>query len=155
MGMFDTIINIPVKCPRCGDYGLKSTQIKSGPQMMNTYKFGKDKIDINWDYEYYDSIIDKDKRIIRGIAVCGRCKEDVQKKMDELIKDALQKGELKCPEGVKYLIECEINGEDALGVILDRLGENRNIEFFDIAIFVDKEGVPIAADVIVDVNKEH
>ena len=27
MGMFDTIYNVPVKCPRCGDEWPKSVQI--------------------------------------------------------------------------------------------------------------------------------
>ena len=61
MGMFDTIHNVPVKCPRCGDEGPKSVQIKSGPQILYAYEFGKDKIDIDWDYECYGSVIDREK----------------------------------------------------------------------------------------------
>lgn len=75
MGMFDTIRNVPVKCPRCGNEGSKSVQIKSGPQNLSSYEFGKDKIKINWTYEYYGSIIDEDKKMIRGIAICEKCEE--------------------------------------------------------------------------------
>jgi hypothetical protein len=149
MGMFDTIYNVPVKCPRCGDEGPKSVQIKSGPQNLFEYEFGKDKIDIDWTYEYYGSIIDKDKRIIRGIATCEKCREETNKKMDDLIKDAKRKGEIKVPEGGEYLFQCEIEGKNALGVILKRLddiyGGNKNIEIFDVAIWLNEKNVPIAA----------
>ena len=80
--------------------------------------------------------------------------------MDELIQEAKNKNEIKCPEreGPKYLIECDINGESALGVILNRLedayGGNRNIELFEIAIWLDKDYMPIVADVIVNLNEE-
>ncbi len=157
MGMFDTIVNIPVTCPRCGDSELKSAQIKPGPQNLEEYEFGKDKICINWCYEYYDSIIDKEKRIIRGIATCDRCRKETKEKMSELIDEAREKGELKCPEGSKYLFECEINGEDAFRVISKRLDDayngDKDIELFDVAIFIDKNGVPISADVIIKMNE--
>lgn len=152
MGMFDTIYNIPVSCPRCGDSELKSAQIKPGPQNLEEYEFGKDKICIDWSYEYYGSIIDKEKSIILGIATCNRCRKETQKKMSELIDEARKKGELKCSEDSKYLFECEINGEDAFRVISKRLDNtyngDKNIELFDVAIFIDKDGVPIAADII-------
>lgn len=153
--MFDTIYNIIVRCPRCGDEGPKSAQIKSGPQALLNYEFGKDKVEIDWDYEY--SIIDKDKRIIRGIATCNKCKEEAKLKMKELVKDAKDKKELECPDGTKYLIECKIGDKDALGVILDRMEEiygNRYIELFEIAIFINKDNMPIAADPIIKLNNE-
>lgn len=156
MGMYDTIQCVPIKCPRCGDEGQKSVQIKSGPQRLDSYEFGKDKIDIDWDYEYYGSIIDREKRIIRGIATCNKCREESQTKMEELIQEAKNKKEIKVPEGEgpKYLFECEINGEDALKVILNRLDDayrgDRYIELFDVAIWLDKDYIPILADIIVD-----
>lgn len=165
MGMFDTIYNVPVKCPRCGDAGPKSVQIKSGPQNLNEYEFGKDEIPINWTYEYYGSVIDRKKRIIRGIATCGKCKEESKKKMDELIQEANDKKEIKIPEGEgeregemhRYLFECEIDGKDALKVMLNRLDEayggNRNIELFEVAIFLNVYYMPIAADPITDMNE--
>lgn len=73
MGMFDTICNVPVKCPICGNEEPKSVQIKSGLQTLENYKFKEDKIDINWDH---GSVIDKEKRIIRGIAICNKCMGD-------------------------------------------------------------------------------
>lgn len=158
MGMYDTINNVPVKCPRCEDTGPKSVQIKSGPQGLLTYEFGKDEIPINWTYEYYDAVIDRKKRIIGGIATCNKCKEESKKKMDELIQEAKNKKEIKVPdgEGPKYLIECEIGDRGALGVILDRLddayGGNRNIELFNVAIFLNEDYMPIVADPIIDVN---
>jgi hypothetical protein len=156
MGMFDTIYNVPVKCPRCGDSGSKSVQIKSGPQNLLEYEFGKDKIKINWTYEYYGSIIDEEKRIIRGIATCEKCKEETNKKMDDLIKNAKKKGEIKTPEGGE-LFQSEIEGKSALGVMLKRLddtyGGNRNIELFEVAIWLNEQNVPIAVDQIVKMNE--
>lgn len=155
MGMYDTINNVPVKCPRCGDTGPKSVQIKSGPQNLDEYEFGKDEIPINWTYKYYGSVIDRKKRIIGGIATCEKCKEELKKKMDELIQEAKNKKEIKVPkgDGPKYLVECEIDGKDALKVILDRLdgvyGDDRNIELFDVAISLNEDYVPITADPII------
>lgn len=154
MGMFDTIYNVPAKCPRCGDERPKLVQIKSGPQILSEYEFGKDKIEINWTYEYYGSIIDEDKKIIRGIATCEKCKEEKNKKMDDLIKDAKKKGEIKVPEGGGNLLQCEIEGKSALGVILKRLdgvyGSDRNIELFDVAITLNEKSVPIVVDTILN-----
>jgi len=158
MGMFDTIINVPVKCPRCGDIKPKSVQIKSGPQDLIEYEFGKDEIPINWTYEYYDAAIDRKKRIIRGIATCEKCKEESNKKMDELIQEANDKKEIKVPEGEgpKYLFNCEIDGKNAFGVMLNRLdkvyGGNKNIDSFKVAIFLNEDYVPIVADPIIDMN---
>ncbi len=118
MGMFDTIVNTPVTCPRCGDSGLKSVQIKPGPQNLDEYEFGKDKIDIDWSYEYYGSIVDIEKRIIRGIATCDKCRKE---SLDELYK------------GNKNI--------------------ELNKELFDVAIIIDKNGVPISADVIINMNE--
>ena len=155
MGMYDNICDATVVCPRCGDNEPKTVQIKCGPQNLDSYTFGKDKIDINWDYTYYGSIIDKDKGIIRGIATCGHCREESSKKMEELISEARKKGEIKAPEGAKFLMECEIDGENALSVMLNRLGDayngNRDIEIFEVAIFL-KDNTPIAADAIVDLE---
>ncbi len=152
MGMYDTIDNVSVKCPRCGDTGLKSVQIKSGPQNLFEYEFGKEKILINWTYEYYGSIIDVDKKIIRGIATCDKCKEESSAKMNELVQEAKNKGEIEAPEGAKYLFECEIDGKDALGVILKRLddiyGGNRNIVLFEVAITLNHDNIPIFAEAI-------
>lgn len=155
--MYDTIFNVPVTCPRCGDTRLKSLQIKNGPQILWNYEFGKDKIKVDWDYEYYGSIIDKEKRIIRGIATCDKCKEEANNKMEELIEDAKNRGELNCPEKAKFLVECKIGEKDALGVILERLNEiydgNRDIELFEVAIFLDKDYISIAADPIIKINE--
>ena len=157
MGMFDTIHSVPVKCPRCGDEELKSVQIKSGPQRLDSYEFGKDNIDIDWDYECYGSVIDRDKRIIRGIAICNKCRKESQAKMEELVQEAKNKKELKIPEGEgsKYLFQCQINGEDALKVILDRLddsyGGDRYIELFDVTVWLDKDYIPVVADIIVKI----
>lgn len=152
MGMFDTIYNVPAKCPRCGDEGPKSTQFKCGPQLLLTYEFGKDRIKMNWTYEFYGSIIDEEKKIIRGIATCIKCREESNAKMDELIQEARDEGKLKCPEGAKYLFECEIGGKDALGVILRKLdkvyGGNRNIELFDVVITLDDNNVAVSAEPI-------
>ena len=157
MGMFDTIYNVPVKCPRCGDEGPKSVQIKSGPQDLSAYEFGKDKIKINWTYEYYGSIIDEDKRIIRGIATCDKCKEDTHKKMDDLIKDANKKGEIKAPEERVRLYECKIEGKNALVLMLKRLDDvndgDRNIELFEVAIWLNEKSIPVAIDQIVKLNE--
>ena len=159
MGMFDTIDNVPAKCPRCGDERPKSIQIKSGSQRLYTYQFGIDKIDIDWNYECYGSVIDREKLIIRGIATCNKCREESQTKMEELIQEANDKKEIKAPEGEepRHLFECQINGEDAFRVILNRLddayGGDRNIEMFDVAIWLDKDYIPMAVDLIVDMNK--
>ncbi len=157
MGMFDTIYNVPVKCPRCGDEGPKSVQIKSGPQNLSAYQFGKDEIEIDWTYEYYGSIIDEEKKAIRGVATCEKCKEETNKKMDDLIKDAKKKGEIKAPEGGEYLFQCEIEGKSALGVMLKRLDDiyngNRNIELFDVAIWLNEKNIPIVADQIAKLNE--
>lgn len=152
MGMFDTIYDVPVRCPRCGDEEPKSVQIKSGPQCLFEYEFGKDKIEIDWTYEYYGSIIDKCKRIICGIATCEKCKEEVNKKMDDLIKDAKIKGEIKCPEEGEYLFQCEIEGKNAFGVMLKRLSDaydgNRNVETFDVTIWLNEKNVSMAAYIL-------
>lgn len=152
MGMFDTIYNVPVKCPRCGDEGPKPVQFKCGPQLLWGYEFGKDRIKINWTYEFYGSIIDEDKKIIRGIATCQNCKEEVKETIDELVHEAENKGRLKCSEGAKYLFECDIDGENAIEVIsriLDKVyGGNRNIELFDVAIILNDKNVPIYAEIM-------
>lgn len=157
MGMYDTIYNAPIECPRCGDPGPKSVQIKSGPQNLSAFEFGKDKIELDWTYEYYDSIIDKDKKIIRGIATCAKCKEEVNKKMEDLINEAKKKGEIKAPEGCEYLIQCEIDGKSALDVILKRLDDaydgNKNVDLFEVAIWLNEESIPIAIDTIVKLNE--
>ncbi len=157
MGMFDTIYNVPVKCPRCGDSGPKSVQIKSGPQNLSAYEFGRDEIEIDWTYEYYDSIIDECKKIIRGIAICEKCKEETNKKMDDLIAEAKKKGDIKAPEGGDYLFQCEIDGKNALGVMLKRLDEaydgSRHIESFEVAIWLNEKNVPIAVDQIANLNE--
>lgn len=108
MGMFDTIYGVIVKCPRCGDYDPKSVQIKTGPQILDIYQFGRDKIDIDWDYEYYGSVIDREKRIIRGVADCDKCKKESDKKIEGL---------------------------------------------FDVAIWLDKDNIPIVADNIEKINR--
>lgn len=158
MGMFDTIYNVPIKCPRCGDSEPKQVQIKSGPQNLSSYQFGKDEIEIDWTYQYYGSVIDKDKKIIRGIATCEKCKEEANKKMDDLIEDAKKKGEIKAPEGGEYLFQCEIEGKNALGVMLKRLygvyDDNRNIESFEVAIWLNESNIPIATDHIVEPNEK-
>lgn len=150
MGMFDIIYNLPVKCPRCGDETPKSAQIKCGPQVMDRYTFGEDEIDIDWDYPYYLAIIDKDKKIIGGIATCENCKKEAQEMMDKLVQEAKNKGEIKVPEGdePKHLFEYEIDGKSALWVILRRLddvyGGNRNIELFDVAITLNDDNMAIS-----------
>lgn len=132
MGMFDTIYDVPVKCPRCGDEGPKSVQIKSGPQNLFEYEFGKDKIKIDWTYEYYGSIIDEDKRIIRGITICDKCKKETNKKMDDI--RCQEKGKIKAPEGLKRL---------------DGIHDgDRDIELFEVAIWLNEKNIPIAVDQI-------
>lgn len=152
MGMYDTIYNVPAICPRCRDIRLKSVQIKNGPQILMNYEFGKTKIEVDWDYEYYGSIIDKEKRIIRGIATCDKCKEEANNKMEELIEEAKNRGELNCPEKAKFLVECKIGEKDALRVILKRVEEfydgNSNIELFEVAILLDKDYIAIKSDPI-------
>jgi hypothetical protein len=151
MGLFDNIDNVLVKCPRCGNTDPKSVQIKCGPQILKTYVFEKDEIDVNWDYAYYDAIIDKDKHIIGGIATCNNCREESNRKMEYLVDDAKKKGEIRCQESAKYLFECEIGGKNALGIMLNRLDEaysgNRNIESFHIAIQL-KDNIATSADVL-------
>lgn len=138
MGLYDNIDNVMVECPRCGNADPKLVQIKCGPQILKTYIFGKDEINVDWDYPYYDAIVDKDKHVISGIATCDNCREESNRKMRYLIAEANRKGEIKRPEGVEYLLECEIGGKNALGVLLSRLDEtyggNRNIESFRVSI---------------------
>lgn len=138
MGMYDDIDNVTIECPRCGNTDPKSVQIKCGPQILKIYIFGKDEISIDWDYPYYGSIVNKDKRIICGIATCDNCREEQNEKMKYLIAEANRKEEIKCPEGAEYLFECEIDGKKALDVILNRLheayGGNGNIELFHVTI---------------------
>lgn len=157
MGMFDTIYNVPVECPRCGDSEPKSVQIKSGPQNLSEYEFGKDEIEIDWTYGCYGSIIDEDKKIIRGIATCEKCEEDADKKVKDLIDDAKKKGEIKDPDGSGYLFRCQIDGKSALGVILKRLDDaydgNRNIDLFEVAIWLNEKNVPMAVDQIIKLDK--
>lgn len=151
MGMFDTIYNAPVKCPRCGDDDPKPIQIKCGPQILWEYEFGKDKIRVNWTYRYYGSIIDEDKKIIGGIATCKHCKIEASEVMDELITEAKNKKEIE-PEDARFLAECKINGKSALKVMQNRLAAvyegNRDIELFGVAITLDDNNVPIHAEVI-------
>lgn len=155
MGMFDTIFGIPVKCPRCGDENGKSAQIKNGPQYLERFEFGKDKIPMHWDYGYYGSIIqkfNKENGKIRGIAECTKCRERVNNQMDEIISGYKKEGKLKCPEGVQLLIECEIEGKDALKVVLDDLdnayGGNHYSEYlFDISIKIENS-VAVGAEVL-------
>jgi len=90
MGMYDTIFNVPIKCPRCGDPEPKEVQIKSGPQTLFAYDFGKDEIEVDWTYTYYGSIVDKDKKIIRGIATCNKCNEEAMKKIENNITDTFE-----------------------------------------------------------------
>jgi hypothetical protein len=156
MGMFDNIEDVIVKCPRCGNTDPKSVQIKCGPQTMMTYLFGKDEIDVDWDYEFYDAIVDKDKRIIYGIATCDNCREESSKKMKYLIAEANRKKEIEYQDGAKYLFEGEIGGKSALSIMLNRLddayGGNRNIELFHVTIQF-KDNVAISAEVS-DLNKD-
>ena len=150
MGMYDNVDNVPVVCPRCGDNEPKSVQIKCGPQNLSRYIFGKDEIDIDWDYSYYDSIVDKGKGVIGGIASCAHCRKEAEEKMQEIIKDARNKGEVECPDGSKFLFECLINGEDALSIILKRLDDaydgNRSIDLFGVTMQIEKN-IPIFAAV--------
>lgn len=155
MGMFDNIENVIVECPRCGNTDPKSVQIKCGPQIMMTYLFGKDEIDVNWDYEFYDAIVDRDQHIIHGIATCDNCREESSKKMKYLIAEANRKKEIEYPNGAKYLFECEIGGKSALSIILNRLddayGGNRNIELFHVTIGL-KDNIAVWAKVL-DLDK--
>lgn len=149
--MYDNIDNVPVECPRCGNTDPKSVQIKCGPQILEAYQFGEDEIDVDWDYSYYDSIIDKEKQIIGGIATCDKCREESNEKMEYLIAEANRKGEIESPDGAKYLFECEIDGKNAFTTILKRLddayGGNKNIESFNVAIKL-KNNVAISAEVL-------
>lgn len=158
MGMFDTIVDVPVKCPICGDEGGKNVQIKNGPQALDKFKFGEDKIPMDWDYECYGRIIEKDEEKdngkIRGIAECMVCRNRVFKRMDEIIKKYKENEKLKCPEGAKLLLECEIDGKDALKVVLDDLdkefGGNHHAEYlFDVGIKIEN-GIAIGADILKD-----
>jgi hypothetical protein len=151
MGMYDNVYRVLVECPRCGNADPKSAQIKCGPQILETYLFGKDEIDVNWDYPYYDAIVDKEKYIIHGIATCDNCREESRKKMEYLTDEAKKKGEIKCPDDAKYLFECEIGGKSALTVILNRLDEayggHGNIELFHIVMWL-KDNIAISAEVL-------
>lgn len=151
MGMYDEIYDIPVKCPRCGDADPKSAQIKCGPQILAKYIFGKDEIDVDWDFSYYGSIIDKDKHIIGGIATCNSCMEESNRKMEYLIADAKNKGEIERPEGAEYLFECKIGEKNAFTVILNRLddvyGGNKNISSFHVSIQL-KNNIATSANVL-------
>jgi len=151
MGMYDCIDNVIVDCPKCGNTDPKLVQIKCGPQTLETYLFGKDEISVDWDYPYYGAIVDREKHIIGGIATCENCREDSNKKMKYLIAEANRKGEIKRPDGAKYLIECEIGGKNAFGVLMSRLDEtcggNRNIESFHVSIRL-KDNIAISAEVL-------
>lgn len=151
MGIFDTIDNVPVECPRCGNTDPKSVQIKCGPQILGIYTFRKDEIDIDWDYSYYGSIVDKDNHIIDGIATCDNCQEESNKKMEYLIAEANRKGEIKRPEGAEYLFQCEIGGKNAFTVMLNRLdaeyGGNKNISSFHVVIRL-KDNIATSVEVL-------
>ncbi len=112
MGMYDTIYNVPIKCPRCGDSKPKEVQIKSGPQILSDYDFGKDSIEVDWTYTYYGSIVDENKKIIRGIAICKKCTEEANKNIENNITDT-----------------------------------------FEVAIWLNENNIPIAADQIVKLNE--
>lgn len=159
--MFDTITEVPVKCPICGDESGKNVQIKNGPQTLDMFKFGKDKIPMDWDYEYYGCIIEKeegkdeeekDSGKIRGIAECVKCKERIDKRMDDIIKKYRENGKLKCPEGAKLLLECEIDGKDALRTTLDDLdkefGGNYHSEYlFEVELTI-KNGIATEVEIL-------
>lgn len=158
MGMFDTIVGVPVKCPICGDEGGKKVQIKNGPQALDKFKFGKDKIPMDWSYEYYGCVIYKEERKdngrIRGIAECAACRDRVNKIIDDIIKKYKENGKLKCPDGVKLLFECEIDGKNALRVVLDDLdkefgGRPHSEYLFDVTIKIE-DGIAIGADILKD-----
>lgn len=163
MGMYDTINGVIVKCPRCGDYGPKSVQIKSGPQILGIYQFRKDKIDINWDYEYYGSVIDREKRIIRGIADCDTCRKDINKKIDDIKREArhlfgcgTDRKDMKNEKNGKDEKD-EKDEKDSLAIALDRLRNvyetDGDVSLFEVAIWLDKDNIPIYVDVIFDVNR--
>ncbi len=143
MGMFDTIIKIPVKCPRCGDTEPKSAQNKSGPQWLAIYEFGKDRIPLHWDYN-----ITKKNKIISGIATCKNCKAETNAKFDEIVEEMKKSDKYVIPPDAKYLVEGKFDGEDTLKIALDRLddfyGGNHHIELFDVEIdIVDEIAVSV------------
>lgn len=149
MGMYDTICQVPITCPKCGDKRKKCVQIKSGPQALKVYKFGIDKIEMDWDYECYGSIIDKDgvdrekdNGKIRGIAECCVCKVRVNEKMEEIIEEYKSAGKIKMPEGGRFLLEAEIEGKSALKVILRDLdkafgGSYHSESLFDVVLTIE------------------
>ncbi len=116
MGMYDTIFNVPIKCPRCGDSEPKEVQIKSGPQTLSAYDFGNDEIEIDWAYTYYGSIVDKDKKIIRGIATCEKCSEEANKNIENHItysfEVAIWLNEKNVPIAVDQIIKLNERDKD-------------------------------------------
>lgn len=149
MGMFDTICQVPIACPRCGDKHKKCVQIKSGPQALKVFKFGIDKIEMDWDYECYGSVIDKDEvdrekdnGKIRGIAECCACKVRVNEKMEEIIEGYKNAGKIKMPEGGRFLLEAEVDGESALSIVLRDLdkefgGSHDSESLFDVSLVIE------------------
>lgn len=68
MGLFDTIVIKPIKCPHCREIVVVSLQTKDGPCCMNLYKIG-DRFPIA-DKSYLNNYLHKK---IYPISVCGVC----------------------------------------------------------------------------------
>lgn len=159
MGMFDRICDVPVRCPICGDENGKAVQIKSGPQTLANYKFGEDKISLNWNYNCYGSVIeqiDDENGKIRGIAECKECRDRVSKKMKEIIQRYKDADKIKRPErregDIAYLFECEIDGKNALKVVLADLdkiyGKNSDSEYFFDVVITIKDSIAVGVEII-------
>lgn len=139
--MFDTICAVPVKCPKCGDEGVKNVKIRNGDKIFTEYIFCKDKIPMDWDSGYPGSLIakeeGKDNGKIRGEAECLKCKDRVDKKWDEIQEGYEKAGKIKCPKHPKpaFLLECEIDGEDAHSVIQNDLNKIYNGKYYDEYLF--------------------
>lgn len=160
MGMYDTLCEVPIKCPKCGDESVKKVKIWNGSKDIfgEGIVFGKDKILMDWDSGYPGSPIAKeewkDNGKIRGEATRSKCEDRVDKKYEEIKEGYEKAGKLICPKHPKpaLLIECEIDGEDAVSVIQNDLekiyGGNYWDEYlFDVAITI-KDSVAVEVEVL-------
>ncbi|MDD5617069.1 MAG: hypothetical protein PHH85_12815 [Candidatus Methanoperedens sp.] len=158
MGMYDTLCEVPVKCPRCGDESVKKVKIWNGPKDIfgEGFVFGKDKILMDWDSGYPGSLIAKeewkDNGKIRGEAMCSKCEDRVDKKYEEIREGYEIAGKIKCPEHPSILLACKIDGENAAWVIqndLDKIygGSYWDESHFDVAITI-KDSVAVEVEVL-------
>lgn len=152
MGMYDTVTNVEVECPICGDTTPKDVQIKTAEKLLWCYGFNANKIPVNWEYKY-DENLSRQDNTIGGIAICIKCHKRILNERRELLEKYKSEGRVQFIDGAKSLYEATIDGENAVTVInreLDNMhhGNYYTEYLFHVRLYLDDNNIAIRAESI-------